>query len=265
MRKKLLSAILCVVMVGMMVMGCSDSSEEKNGEESKSEETYKIGFVLTDLTDPFFAAVQEGAVAYCEKMGYDVTILDGKSDTETMISANENLIASGCDMIFTNSLDAESMEGVVADAVAAGIYVDAMPAAIEGCDSAIVYDDYEFGYKLGVAAGEWINDHFGGETDYAILTMPTSESLNQRETGIIDGIKSVAPDANHAISVAAYTQDAGVDAAENILQQYPDVYKRQIIGRGSTFILAETPPYTLRIVPRSISSFKSLRMVFVDT
>ena len=231
--KKLLSCLLAICVLGAACAGCttggtssgsgaSDGSGSGSGSGS-GEDTLKIGLSVMDLSNSYFAEFSNGAQEYADENGIELVINDPQSDTQKQVSAIENYINSGCDAIVVSALDAESSRGVIAEAEAAGIPVITETTYIEEATSCVTFEEYDFGYALGTAAGKWISEQLGGQAEYAILNQPTLPQVIDRENGIKAGIAEYAPDAQLVATAAANLTDTGMRAAENILQANPNV------------------------------------------
>lgn len=238
--KKLLCLVMALVMVLLLLAGCSKSGEEStnisnvssetsstnnvnNESEETSEDKIKIGFSVMDLSNEYFVDLANGAQAYCDEMGYELIVSDPQSDTSRQVSNIENFIAADCDAILVAALDAESSEGIIGEAVAQGIPVITETTLVETATQGVIMNEYDFGYALGEQAGKWISEHFeDGVAEFAILNQPTLVQVIDRENGIRDGIAAYAPNAVEVATVAAWLNDSGMKAAEEILEAHPD-------------------------------------------
>lgn len=73
-------------------------------------------------------------------------------------------------------------------------------------------------------AGEWINENLDKQSDGKIVlfTAPEQPALANRIEGLRKGVLKVAPEAEIIAEQAAITSEAGMNAAEIILQSHPD-------------------------------------------
>ena len=67
--KKILALGLVTVMAMSSFMGCS-----------KTENSKKVGIVLSTLNNPFFVSMKNGAEKEAEKLGYELIVLDSQDD-----------------------------------------------------------------------------------------------------------------------------------------------------------------------------------------
>lgn len=212
--KKLIALLLAT----LMLFASAAFAEELNTDIT-------VGFCPMDLSNNFFANIANSLESYAKKVGVTTVIKDGKSDAATQVSAVENFIVQGVDVIVVVPVDANSLKGVIAEAEAAGIPVITHTSFYEEATCNMNVAEYEMGYANGSNAGQWLSDTFGAEAvvKYAILTQRSLEQTIGRENGIVDGIKEYMPNAECVMTVDAHTTDLGITAAEDILTAHPDV------------------------------------------
>ena len=177
----------------------ADEPEAEEPEAEESEEAaggYTIGFCPMDLSNPFFAEMAAGVQDYCDQNGITPIIVDGKSDAQAQVTAMENFMSQGVDGIALVPVDAESLDTIVNEAVAAGIPVVTHTTLIEGATAYMGIKEIDMGLTIGRVAGQWLADnHPGEEIEYAILNQPTLPQIIEREQGIQQGIEEYAPEA----------------------------------------------------------------------
>lgn len=247
-KSKLFVISVALIMVCVMLVACVPQAEEVESEapaatdavveaeepadtEEPAETSggYTMGFCPMDLSNPFFAEMAAGVQDYCDKNGITVTIVDGKSDAQAQVTAVENFMSQGVDAIALVPVDAESLDTVVNEAVAAGIPVVTHTTFIEGATGYIGVKESDMGITIGRVAGQWLAENHPGEAvEYAILNQPTLPQIIEREQGIQKGIEEFAPEAKLVTTVAAWLPDMGMEAAENIMQAFPNV--KMIVG-----------------------------------
>ena len=62
---------------------------------SKTENSKKVGIVLSTLNNPFFVSMKNGAEKEAEKLGYELIVLDSQDDPVKERSNVEDLIQLG--------------------------------------------------------------------------------------------------------------------------------------------------------------------------
>ena len=189
----------------------------------------KIGICVATMTNEYFVEFAEGAKEYCEEQGIECLVKDASDDISKQVTAMEDFINAGCNAIVINALDDDALRSVTQKAVSTGIPVIAESVDVEGCTAAAVLDEHDYGYALGVEAGEWAEEHFSGEeVQFAVLTQSTLPTTIARSDGIVEGVLEKCPTAVCVKQEDAYTTDKGVTVTENILNAYPDI--KMILG-----------------------------------
>ena len=77
---------------------------------SEGDEKIKVGFLVLDLTNPYWNTQAEGAKAKAaEYENLELIIVDGQSDPTREINAIENWTTQGVDGIMLSAIDAEAV------------------------------------------------------------------------------------------------------------------------------------------------------------
>ena len=140
MKKKLLSALLCVAMVASLVVGCGGKEEAATTEAPAAEETaedaattdtadaktYKVGVAIYQFDDNFMTLYRNELESYLKSLEtdtvkYDITIVDGKNDMATQSDQIKTFITQGMDVIICNLVQTSSAETIIDEVVAANI------------------------------------------------------------------------------------------------------------------------------------------------
>ena len=100
----------------------------------------KIGFV-TFGPGEFFTLLADTYVKTFEALGWEASYTDGEFNPETQISAAENYIAMGVDVLVIWAVVPEAMTGVVQQAMAQGIKVISFVAELPQYDVLMLSDD----------------------------------------------------------------------------------------------------------------------------
>ena len=132
MKKKLLSALLCVAMVASLVIGCGSKEEAAAPAEEATEEasadatTYKVGVAIYQFDDNFMTLYRNELESYMKSLEtdtvkYDITIVDGKNDMATQTDQINTFITQGMDVIICNLVQTSSAETIIDAVVGADI------------------------------------------------------------------------------------------------------------------------------------------------
>ena len=108
MKKRILAAVLCVSMIGLMLMGCANTRDDG---------TIKVGITIQSLSNAYWAGVMGKLEKQMDAKGWDYTIVDCENNAGTQVGQVENFIISGCDLIMVHPADAKSLEGICSEAM----------------------------------------------------------------------------------------------------------------------------------------------------
>lgn len=209
-----------VATLGVLILGaCSTEGD------STTNDGLDIAYSFHDLSNPYFITLTQGFEDEAADRGMTTTVQDSKMDVAQQISTVENFITQNKDAIFITPADEQAMTDVVKKATEAGIPVVSMNLEIPGYTAFITPNEYEFGYAGGQIAGQWILDNLESDSDakVAVFTAPQQPQLAERIRGLKEGLQELAPNAEIVSEQGAINTEAGLAAAETILQAHPDI------------------------------------------
>ena len=193
--KALVAAVVSASVLLTTPVWAADGAEKKD-----TKEKYKVGFVVQNQTINYFLNVIKGIEDHEDEYGIDCQIVDGQSNIEKQVTGVENLIASGVDCIVICPDSPDAMVDVVKQAQDADIPVVSWSEHIEGSNSWLTLDNYQYGYENGKIAGEWIKEH------------------------LMDAVKDIVPDVTISdADQSGNTTEAGQKAVESVIQKDPDL------------------------------------------
>ena len=139
MKKKLLSALLCVAMVASVAVGCgsgdkpaantdkevSDSADDASDDTAEAKE-YNIGVAIYSYDDNFMTLYRNEIQAYFETLNtdevkYNVTMVDCKNDMSNQSNQIDTFITQGMDAIILNLVQTSSADAIIDKVTDAGI------------------------------------------------------------------------------------------------------------------------------------------------
>lgn len=135
MKKKLLSALLCVAMAATLLVGCGGNKQPAGNDapqqteqkqEASGAKTYNVGVAIYQFDDNFMTLYRNEIEAYfktleTDSVKYNVTIVDGKNDMATQTDQIKTFITQGMDVIICNLVQTSSAELIIDEVVAANI------------------------------------------------------------------------------------------------------------------------------------------------
>lgn len=258
MKKKVLSALLCVSMAATMLVGCGskdaaadapaaeapaaeDKAEEPAAEEPAAEEpaaddaAASTGDLTTDKTyclivksagNPYNQKEAEGFKEAIEAQGGTFVLQEpAAADAESQITCINNAISQGVDAIAIAANDADALQPALTEAKNSGIHVLALDSATNAASREVFCNQAGI-TQVGETLMEAVKDISGGEGKWAILSA-ASTATNQNAW--IDSMKSVMEGSDYAglELVGVYYGDdeyqKSVDQTDAILAENPDV------------------------------------------
>ncbi len=184
--------------------------------------------------NPFWAAVEEGAMAKGQELGVEVVVVAPPAETDVQAQVNqvEDLIAQGVEGIALAPTDPGALAPVVESARAAGIpvvFVDTM-----GSNEGITFigTNNEVGAAL---AAQYMCDNLPAGSDVAILQGVMSHSTAQfRANGAKAGLTACGLNVV-AEQTAEWDRAKGISVTENILAANPGI--KGIFGSNDNMAL----------------------------
>ncbi|MBO5246791.1 MAG: substrate-binding domain-containing protein [Eubacterium sp.] len=262
MKKKVLSALLCVSMAATMLVGCGGKEEaadppaKEEATEAPAEDTAKeeapaedaakeeapaedaaagTGDLTTDKTyclivksagNPYNQKEADGFKEAIEAQGGTFVLQEpAAADAESQITCINNAISQGVDAIAIAANDADALQPALTEAKNSGIHVLALDSATNAASREVFCNQAGI-TQVGETLMEAVKDISGGEGKWAILSA-ASTATNQNSW--IDSMKSVMEGSDYAglELVGVYYGDdeyqKSVDQTDAILAEHPDV------------------------------------------
>ena len=220
--KKNVAAVAAIAVGGVLSMGTL----------AMAGENYSLGICFQDITNPIFAEFSSLIQEKGEEAGWDVTVLDCKSNAAEEITQVENFIEKGIDALIIYPVEVEALNPVCQEASDKGIKVFSWDDVVDSADMAFLVDNYTVGKAIGTETGKWINENYDGKCEVAVIDYASLPVIVERANGIIDGIKETAPEAEIVAQDSAVDAASGMQLAENMLQAHPDIKVFSCIGDG---------------------------------
>lgn len=252
MKKKVLSALLCVSMAATMLAGCGSSGDASTDapaddvadagdeaddatDDSADDAAASTGDLTTDKTyclivksagNPYNQKEADGFKEAIEAQGGTFALQEpAAADAESQITCINNAISQGVDAIAIAANDADALQPALTEAKNSGIHVLALDSATNA-ESREVFCNQAGITQVGETLMEAVKDISGGEGKWAILSA-ASTATNQNAW--IDAMKSVMTGDEYSglELVGVYYGDdeyqKSVDQTDAILAENPDV------------------------------------------
>lgn len=178
MKRKLLSAILCVSMVATMLVGCGSKAETATTDTAATEAP--AADAAADSTEAAAATTEGGKIGVAmptqsserwindganmkkqlESLGYEVDLQYAEDDVQAQVSQIENMIANGANCLVIASIDSSALVNVEAQAKEAGIPIIAYDRLLMDTDAVSYYATFD-NKGVGTAIGKYIEEAKG--------------------------------------------------------------------------------------------------------
>lgn len=187
-------------------------------------EPIKIGITLMDHTSNVCIDELEALRAYAKELGnIEIIEQDGKSDANSTVTAVENFVNAGCDIILMHNAYEGVLEDVIAEAVSAGVVV----GCLDGVDPSA---QVNFGTSTKVTGGliaqnaaDYINDNLGGKAKFAIVGLDEKPIYKLRADAIEEKIMELCPGSELVVRDSASNTTESYNLGEMWLQSHPEI------------------------------------------
>lgn len=231
-----------VVLTGIMVVGCGkmEPAATDSGNEAKEEESKKIAYTTMTLESPYFVEVSEGIQEKCSELGWECTVQDPKMDVASQLAAIETYIDQDYDGIIISAVDPAALTDIVKEASEQGIMVIGSSTDIENTQAFVSAGEYEMGYTLGTAIGEWAEEHLDGDLKGVTFGTINDQNVMIREQGMREGAEEAYTKGsitflNEVGTLGGVTAEEGMANMEGIMQSNPDI--NLVMGSNDDSIL----------------------------
>ena len=196
----------------------------------KSTQGMKIAYFVSTMANEFHQARAAAAVKYAkEKYGAEVTILDGKSDDNTMINNVDMLATSDYDAAVLHVWQPDAVAPLVMNAINSGVAVMTFFSPLADTGIPVFRSDEAGGsFAMGAdAATQWVAAHPDKKIVTVQLGWPDNREVKTGRTDpFVAGIESIVGVGNYTnlgCIDAKGSADATKEAMANILISNPDV------------------------------------------
>ncbi len=221
MKRRLFAAGAAVsLMAGLVACSDGESAVEGGAAGGNDGEVTSVGLMLQDISNPFFASMQNSLQETAEAEGIQLNVQDGRQDLSVQSSQIDTFIQQGVDLIIINAVDSEGIGSAVQRAKDAGITVVAVDVDAANADAAVTTDNVMAGTMACTALAEKID----GEGNILILEGTPTTAPRERVEGCEGVLASDYPDIT-VVGKQATTNDraTGLSVATDLLTANPDV------------------------------------------
>lgn len=207
----------------------NDTEETEDADQADGDAVstingeYTFGFSGINMENPFFSVLEQATREAIEAKDYTMVTRDPASDVETQISQLKDMADSGVKVVFLCPVDWEKITPALE-------YLKEKDVAIVNVDTQVKEMDYVDAFvgsnnkEAGKICGEDLISRKPDGGTVAILEVSAQNSINERITGFEETLSSAAVGFEVVARVDTNgTFDEGLEAAQKILEKYPDV------------------------------------------
>jgi ribose transport system substrate-binding protein len=194
MKRKAMVVLAMVLAVMFIAAGITFAGGGQEGG-AKGDMPKRIGYVTNYAMHEWYQNVMKGMRDRAGQLGIEIEIIDANLDMAKEVSAAEDLMAKGIDVLIITPVDQKGAEPILRKAEAEGIPVVIEASAVEGMKTLVAICDYDAGYKGGAETAKLFKKKFNG-TQARVMNMdlPALRPCILRCDGFMDGFKSVYTD-----------------------------------------------------------------------
>lgn len=213
-KKPMHFMIAAAAAVALTLTGCSnsgggDTSDSGNGDSGSKG---KIALAMSHMSNEFVTTVANAAKEEGEKLGYEVTVFDGKQDASTQVSQIEQAVSQGFDGILVEPISKDGVMPGIQAANDAGVPIATIVQQAEDQSLAASYiggDEVKAGELQMKEAVKAI----GGKGNIAVLYGPMGSDAQLARKEGYDKVLKENPDVK-----VAFEQTANWVTAEALTQ-----------------------------------------------
>lgn len=181
-----------------------------------------IGLSLSNLGNPFFASVQEGAEEAAARLGVTLVVEDAADNAETQAEQIQALIEQGVRALMINPVDSEAIGSSIEAANAAGIPVFTIDrSAASGEVVAHIASDNVVGGKM---AGDYLADTLSESGNVVELRgIEGTSAARDRGAGFNEAMAAYPNITIVASEVANFNREEGETVFAAILEENADI------------------------------------------
>lgn len=230
MKKRIIAAMMAIMLTGMMA-GCSmesgiEDTTEDNGAENAEQsggDSLTIGFSNWSRSFEFYVDLEEGMQKKADELGVELVIQDADGDLTEQTSQLENFISRDMDGVIICPIDSEAAGSEVEMVNAEDIPLATVDIECTGGGEVVTHVASD-NYLGGQLAAEYVGEALGGKGKIAVISNPTITTIIEREKGFTETIETEYPDIEIVANQSGEsTREKGMEVAENILEKNPDL------------------------------------------
>jgi ribose transport system substrate-binding protein len=240
--KALWSGKLAVVLAGALLLtptvlaqdatptaaGADGAAMVRSMDPTALPEGFQVPKTVTHITNygvhEWYQNETKGEATRAKDYNIDFKQVDANLDLQASLAAAQEAAPQVDVLVFTPVNEEASGPTITKIAADTGKPIICEGSPTDGCTTLVSIDDYAAGFKVGVWAGNYAKDNFGGTANVLDVGLPALSTTVARSKGFTDGLHSVLPDAKIVASIDGKgLKDEAVKVAGDALTANPDV------------------------------------------
>jgi ribose transport system substrate-binding protein len=222
-----------------LLPGCSGNKEGGKGQQTSAEmvesktdlSNIKVGYCTPSLNAPFYVALSQSIQKSAEGYGMKFISVDGQGDIAKQVTAVEDLMAKGIQVLIINPLDPKALIPTVNMATKSGIPVFIVDSFIDP-SADYISSVLANNQGNGDLVGEWVVNKMGKtKIKAAIISGAQGNPVGmEKRLGFIRGMAEtqLRNQGNSDFQIVSqgwggWSNNGGLKAMEDILVAHPDV------------------------------------------
>jgi ribose transport system substrate-binding protein len=214
---------------------CSNAGATTYALDQSQVAHYRVAFANLSEESPFAVDVRKGLEQAAREAGNIQLILaDNKLDPDTAVQVARGFLDQDIDLVIEYQVDEQTGNRIITMFQDAAIPVIAVDIPMVGATYFGV-DNYRAGQMAGVAMGEWLQDHWGGQYDQlVILDEPRAGALPAtRIQGQLDGLVSIMgaiPPGKQVVCHSGNTRETTLQVMQAVLADLPKTSRVAVLS-----------------------------------
>lgn len=173
---------------------------------------------LHNLSEPFFVAMRRELESEATKLGVEMSVVDGQSNSAKQTADVEAAVASGANGIILAPTDVNALTPAVESVLKAGIPIVTVDRRVDNTSINVPHVGAD-NVAGGRGMAQWVIEHFPGGARIVLITgQPGSSSAIDRTRGIVEALRSAGPQYPIIAEQSAnWQREQGLTVTQNIL------------------------------------------------
>lgn len=208
----------------LIVAACGPQAAEPTAEPTVEAEaaSAEIGLALSNLSNPFFAQLRDGAAEAAERLGVELVVVDAADDAAQQNEQIQSLIDQGVEALLINPVSSDEVVSAIEAANSAGIPVFTIDRSAAGGEvvSHIASDNA----AGGEMAANYLAESLGESGNVVELTgIEGTSAATERGAGFNEALTEFENIEIVARETANFSREEGQQVFAEILTEQEDI------------------------------------------